>query len=388
MSYGKSIRVAASYLIVSRDFWPNSAAIGDGLMCLARTLSKTNKTYVVTMSRQNLSELDSLESGGTSSISFHIARPLTNSSSGIFFRVIELIYFSFWLLISLLRSNPSIVYMATNPPLLVPFVVAVYCKIFRKKYVYHVQDIHPEATSLLISIPGFVISTFQAVDTWVLNNAYRVVTLTEDMRVSLQARGVKRDDITLIENPSTVSSALSQDKVQGVVFSGNAGRLQLMDIVLEAIERYLQADGQLKFCFVGAGVYKGRLFDLARRYQKFSYEGHVDGETALKITSGYRWALLPIMPEVLSYAYPSKIPGYISAGCEIISVTSHETSLAKWVESSGCGKNVEPSVDALIKCFNELNIQSNTSECIISKRLFSTPDTFANDLYKLLKDNK
>lgn len=377
-----------SYLIVSRDFWPNAAAIGDGLMCLARTLSKNNKTYVVTMSRQNLTELDKLESESVSNISFHIARPLTNSSSGIFFRIIELIYFSIWLSFSLLRLNPSVVYVATNPPLLVPFTVAIYCKIFRKKYVYHVQDIHPEAASLLTSIPGFIFSTLQAVDTWVLNNAYRVVTLTEDMRVSLHARGVRRGDITLIENPSTISNTPSQDKVQGIVFSGNAGRLQLMEVVLEAIERYLQAGGQLKFCFVGAGVYKEVLLDLDRRYQNFSYEGYVDGETALKITSGYRWALLPIMPKVLSYAYPSKIPAYISAGCEIISVTSHKTSLAKWVNSSGYGKNVEPSIDALIKCFNDLYLRPTTVEGIIPKKIFSKTEDFADNLFKLLRNDK
>jgi hypothetical protein len=375
-----------SYLIVSRDFWPNSAAIGDGLILLSRMLSKTNKTHVATMSKHNLSELDKLEGGGVSNVSFHTVRPLTDSSSGIFLRIIELIYFSFWLFVSLLRSKPSIVYVATNPPLLVPFVVAVYCKICRKKYVYHVQDIHPEASSLLMSIPGFVFSTLQAVDTWVLNNAYRLVTLTEDMKVSLQARGVKRGDITLIENPSTISKNLAPNQLQGVVFSGNAGRLQLMEIVLEAIEQYLEADGQLKFCFVGSGIFKERLLDLAKRYQNFSYRGRVDGETALRITSGYRWALLPIRPEVLSYAYPSKIPTYISAGCEIISVTSHETSLAKWLELSGYGKNVEPSVDALIKCFNELYLRPHNDTCIILKKSLSKPNDFANNLYKLLND--
>jgi len=43
-------------------------------------------------------------------------------------------------------------------------------------------------------------------------------------------------------------------------------------------------------------------------------------------------ATLYVMPEVLSYAYPSKIPAYISVGCEIISVTSHKAFLAKWVD--------------------------------------------------------
>lgn len=377
-----------SYLIVSRDFWPNAAAIGDGLMCLTRMLSKTDKVSVVTMSKQNLPELDSAETGHASRIFFLTARPLTTSSSSIFLRIIELLYFSIWLLVSLLRSNPSVVYVATNPPLLVPFVVAVYCKVFRKKYVYHVQDIHPEAASLLMNVPGFVYSSLRAIDVWALNTACKVVTLTEDMKAALQARGVDRTDIVLMENPSAVSNVQFEAKAHGIVFSGNAGRLQLMDIVLDAIEQYLQAHGQLKFCFVGAGVYKERLLDLSRRYQNFTYEGYVDGDTALKITSGYRWGLLPIMPEALSFAYPSKIPAYISAGCEIISVTDHETSLAKWVESSGCGKNVEPSVDALIAFFRNLEAQPRRKPDSTSSLSFATVNGFAENLFILLKGCK
>ncbi|MCW8889572.1 MAG: glycosyltransferase [Sedimenticola sp.] len=375
-----------SYLIVSRDFWPNAAAIGDGLLCLARQLAKTDKVSVVTMSRQNLAELDNAESGHTSSISFLTAKPLTTSSSSIIFRIIELIYFSIWLFVSLLRSSPSVVYVATNPPLLVPFVVAVYCKIFRKKYVYHVQDIHPEAASLLVNIPKFIVSGLKAIDAWVLNSACKVVTLTEDMKTTLLGRGVSKADIILMENPSAVSSVSCQTKTQGIVFSGNAGRLQLMGIVLDAIEQYLQADGQLKFCFVGSGVYKERLLELSKRYKNFSYEGYVDGDTALKITSGYRWGLLPILPAVLAYAYPSKIPAYISAGCEIISVTDHQTSLAKWVESSGFGENIEPSVEALKMCFCNLEALPPIKPDTTSTLSFATIDDFAENLYRILKD--
>ncbi|MET0107029.1 MAG: hypothetical protein ABW072_18100 [Sedimenticola sp.] len=381
----EALNTFMSYLIVSRHFWPNAAAIGDGLMCLARMLSKNDKVSVVTMSRQNLNELDSKESRTDSRISFHTARPLTTSSSSIFFRIIELVYFATWLLVSLLRSNPSVVYVATNPPLLVPFVVAVYCKIFRKKYVYHVQDIHPEAASLLVKIPRFVFTGLRSIDTWVLNGSCNVITLTEDMKVTLQNRGVNKIGITLMDNPSAISSVQLQEKVQGVVFCGNAGRLQLMDIVLDAIEQYLQAHGQLQFCFVGGGIYKGRLLDLSERYHNFSYEGYVDGDTALNITSGYRWGLLPIMPEVLSFAYPSKIPAYISAGCEIISLTDPQTSLAKWIESSGCGKNVEPSVDALIALFRDLEGRPGNESDKTSGLSFATPSDFAENLHNLLK---
>jgi len=374
-----------SYLIVSRSFWPNAAAIGEGLMQLARMLSKTDKVSVVTMSRENLSEMDGIKNEVDSNISFFTAKPLTSSSSHIFFRICELVYFSIWLAISLLRSKPSVVYVATNPPLMAPFITAVYCKIFNKRYVYHVQDIHPESTALLINIPKIIFLGLRSIDTWVLNSAYKVITLTEDMRASLQARGVRKDSVILVENPAFVSNIFSQDQVHGIVYSGNAGRLQLMEIVLDSIEQYLKCRGHLKFCFVGAGIYKDQLLDLSRRYQNFSYEGYVDAETALRITSEYRWALLPVMPEVLKYAYPSKIPSYMSANCEIISVTDSETFLAEWVKSSGCGKNVEPSVESLVDYFKDLDLRKDENLSIIRDTLFNSPQDFAKKLYEVIK---
>ena len=376
-----------SYAIVSRDFWPNAAAIGDGLMCLSRKLSKIDQVSVVTMSRQNLAELDRVEAGvSASKIQFRLAKPLTDSSSGVSMRIFELIYFSFWVAISLVRGRPSVVYVATNPPLLVPFIVSIYCKLFRKEYVYHVQDIHPEATSLLIKLPRFIFAALQSIDTWVLNGASKIVTLTGDMRKTLLKRGVNENNIILLENPSLVYKGGLENKVNGIVFSGNAGRLQLMDIVLAAIEEYIQQGGRLLFCFVGSGVYKGRLQELSDQYETFSYRGYVDGNTALKIASGYRWALLPIMPEVLSYAYPSKIPAYISAGCEVISVTNGESSLAKWVEESGMGHNIEPSFSLLLNYFKSL--EKKQGKDIISKATFYTPEDFAFNLQMILKGNR
>ena len=377
-----------SFLIVSRDFWPNAAAIGDGLMGLARLLSKTDKVSVVTMSRQDLSALDRADCRGVSKILFFIVKPLTNSSSHFLLRILELIYFSLWLLVSLFRARPSVVYVATNPPILVPFVVAVYCKLFNSKYVYHVQDIHPEAASLLVKMPGWVFSTLQSIDAWTLNNACRIITLTEDMKKALLSRAIDRPDIMLMENPSVVLKMPVDEKIQGIVFSGNAGRLQLMDIVLGAIEQYLRGQGTLDFCFVGGGVYKGKLLDLSKKYKNFSYKGYVDGATALKITCAYRWALLPILPEVLSFAYPSKIPAYLSAGCEIISVTDHDTALAKWVESSGCGRNVKPSVEALIGYFQQLEMKLNKIDEPSRRAEFSTPESFSKNLQHILKGCK
>ena len=123
-----------------------------------------------------------------------------------------------------------------------------------------------------------------------------------------------------------VNEYAPKTRKNGVVFAGNAGRLQIMDIVLDAIDEYLDLGGRLEFCFIGAGVYKNRISRLAKKYDRFSYKGYVSAEEALKVSSCYQWGLLPILPAVLNYAYPSKIPSYLSAGAALfllLAVTAH-----------------------------------------------------------------
>ena len=74
----------------------------------------------------------------------------------------------------------------------------------------------------------------------------------------------------------------------------------------------------------------------------------------MAISTEYKWALLPIRGEVLQYAYPSKIPTYISAGCQIISITSGDTELVREIHSNDLGFNVEAIVGDIVAAFESL----------------------------------
>ena len=178
-----------SYMIVSRDFWPNAASIGEGLSLLAKELSASARTSVVTMSNCDIARMSADKLGSSNSLSFFVAKPLTNSSSSFVMRILELLYFGLWLLVSLFRARPDVIYIATNPPILLPLIVALYCKIFRGRFVYHLQDIHPEAANLLLPMPPALLSFLRALDSWSLKSASTVITLTKEMQFVIEQRG-------------------------------------------------------------------------------------------------------------------------------------------------------------------------------------------------------
>lgn len=365
-----------SFMLISRDFWPSAASIGNGLMELARYMSLDGKVFIVTMSAVEIKA-----KAKDKKINFLAIKPLTNSESNIFLRIFEILYFALWVIFSLLRKRPNKVYIATNPPIFIPLIVSTYSLLFRKRFIYHVQDIHPEATSLVFNLPRFLEYILKKIDTWVLNEAHTIITITKDMKNTLLSRGCETE-IHLLENPSD-ESRYEIKKTKGIVFAGNAGRLQNMDLVISAIDKYLSENGSLPFVFVGGGVYSSQLSKLAANHKSFEHVGRVNIQKALKIMRRFEWALLPIKGEVLDYAFPSKLPGYLAASCKIICCTNMKSNLVKWIDRNDLGFSCSENVNSLVSAFKHIETLDVVKQN--SPNLFITPKQFGKSISDICK---
>jgi len=342
-----------SFMIITRDFWPQTAAIGDTLLALARESSLRVNTSVITMSNKAIASIANKMDDQTYDINFHVAKPLTTSETNLLFRIFEIFYFMFFVLFYLFLKKPDKVYISTNPPLFVPFIVALFCRLFNKKLYYHIQDIHPEASKLVLNLPNFIFYLLKKLDTWTINNVEAIITLTNEMKETIANRGCQTK-VFLIENPSKTVGIDRGNFINGIVFSGNAGRLQEMDVILPSIEQYLNDGGRLTFTFLGSGIHSKKLLEMSKNFQNFNFLGYVNGDSALKIANEHKWALLPIKGDALKYAYPSKLASYISAGCNLLCVTDIKSSLALLVKKNKIGIVVEPDVNQLINVFKQI----------------------------------
>jgi hypothetical protein len=212
-----------------------------------------------------------------------------------------------------------------------------------------------------------------------------VLTISEDLRASIAGRGVVKREISIIENPALVTQVSYSQKKEGLVFCGNAGRLQVMEEVLSAVERFYQQGGKLEIAFVGGGVFKEKIKFLDKKFANFSYFGKVSGREALEITARYTWGLLPINPEVLRYGYPSKIPTYLSAGCHLLCVTGARSTLARWITDGGFGIVKEPVIDEIVTGL--FDVERRTSLASPAHRqAFLDPEEFAHELNEVVLD--
>ncbi|WP_237673939.1 glycosyltransferase family 4 protein [Vreelandella profundi] len=340
--------------IVNRSFWPQSQVIGEGLLQFAEQTAQHHSVCVITQADGDLATLLTNKGRGKG-VQLRACKSYTTSSSGLIKRIAEALFFMFWTFISLVRAKPAKVYVSTNPPVVVPLIVAVYCRLFGARYVYHLQDIHPEAANIVVPISGVLFRLLQAVDNYSLRHADAIITLSEDMKVYIQQRSNTQRPIHLLDNPSfDVKPVPMAQRAKDIVFCGNAGRLQRIPLLMSAIRDYLQQGGKLCFTFAGGGVHAPDVKALANAYEQVDYLGFIPATEAAELVNQHRWALLPIDDEVTKYAFPSKSSGYALSGAGVLAICGEDTSVARWVEQLEVGVVCPADSNALVKCFFSL----------------------------------
>lgn len=346
--------------IVNRSFWPQSQVIGEGLLQFAEQVAKENSVCVITQAKGDLAAKLAKEGRGKG-LQIRACKAYTTSASGILKRIAEAVFFMLWTFISLVRAKPANVYVSTNPPVVVPFIVALYCRLFGARYVYHLQDIHPEAANIVVPVNKLFFRLLQSIDNYTLRHAATIITLSEDMKTYIQQRSHTSRPIELLDNPSfEVMPVPMEERTKDIVFCGNAGRLQRIPLLLGAIEDYLKQGGKLNFTFAGGGVHAADVEKLANSYQQVKYLGFIPATEAAELVNEHRWALLPIDDEVTKYAFPSKSSGYALSGSGVLAVCGKDTSVSRWVIKNKTGIVCDANHAALVDCL--FSIENNVSE--------------------------
>lgn len=352
-------------LIINRSFWPIYPVIGEALMRFAEREAKHHEVGVVLQDHAGIRQQLERQQRGKG-VNFYPCKAWTTSGSTIIRRIADAIFFMVWVLIILLWKRPNKIYVSTDPPVLVPFIVMLYSRLFNADYIYHLQDIHPEATNVVMPMNSLVFRFFRWLDVASMRRARLLITLTAKMAQEIQQRsGIEKNSIVILQNPSVAFDGIPAvgEKKNGFVFCGNAGRLQRIPLIIDAIEDYIEQGGSLVFVFAGAGVYAEKLQQLSLKYPaNVVYHGFVSADKAAQLNCEYEWALLPIEDDVTRYAFPSKSSSYVFADALIVAVCSRSTSVADWVVTNDLGVVVEPQAQELCQFFFDVengNINRN-----------------------------
>lgn len=194
-----------------------------------------------------------------------------NHDSSALKRILNYISFAFMaMLFGIFATKKADVIYAYHPPLTVG-VAAAFIKLFRRTpIVYDIQDMWPDtlkATGMLnnnkiLNIIGLVCKlVYRFVD--------HIVVLCPGFKKLLIERNVPKEKISVIYNwcdeqgltqaePAKLEYRQFMQNKFNIVFAGNMGKAQALDIILE-VAKNLQDFPDIQFIFVGGGTETDRL---------------------------------------------------------------------------------------------------------------------------------
>lgn len=274
-------------------------------------------------------------------------------------------YIVFWFL--LFGKKYKVVTVSTAPPVLLAFSVALACKLRGMKLVYHCMDIHPEIGKISGEFKKkWVFYFLKKMDMFTCRVASRVIVLSCDMRHSLLQRDEGlADKVEIINNYNLGGAQLGEqsffDPSDGkfrIVFAGNIGRFQNLDVLIKALALSNGADS-IQLVFVGEGAALNQLKSLALDFnleESIQFIPHQPVEVAKKIISDSQIAVVSLQEEVIRYAYPSKTMTYLSLGVPMLALVEEDSELAELLTGQKLGLVCSPKdITKMSVLFSQLN---------------------------------
>jgi len=342
-------------LLVHRYFWPDTPPYAAMLRHLGEAWSSSGhkisvfsaqpsyKSKVETSSRPTREILGNLE--------IYRARLPFSGDHGAVRRSVNTLFFLAQLAWYIASSRKlELVVMSTVPQVFGPRIASLVARMRGARFVYHIQDIHPESLYAVGRLSqGIVFRFLQRLDTATCRAASQVIVLSEDMRSTLIARdSLLSGKISVIKNPvmrdfDSASPVVSDDLLSSngrtrFMFAGNIGRFQDLGSVVEAALGLTDSD-LIETVLVGEGAAKKDLESLVADSgsSQIRFIPHQTVAVADALIAAADVALITLSPGVAMTAFPSKIINYTKAGTALLVAVEEESELAKIVHKHDLG---------------------------------------------------
>ena len=335
-------------LIIHRYFWPESMSTLPVMLkdIVYLHLQRNDKVSVITGAREEHKEQWNSEFGDSIDIKAFYADIDRNVS--YIQRTINLVRLYFLSFGKIIADKPEVVYTVSYPPLLSSLLAFTLRLISRKsKQVFYVQDI----LSYRIS-NSIVRALYERMFKYSCKRSFRTITLSGEMRsevlriVGTTAENNKDydDKIAVIPNfsPDLYTTVLERvEKRYDVVYAGNHGEAQNLGHFLRTLA-VVQKKKSVKVVFYGEGTSKTDLMQLAEEVGAVvEFNESVSRLEVSRKMMEAKLGLVGAVPDLMRYAFPSKLAAYNSAGVAGLVMCESDSETADWLTENGIGVPID-----------------------------------------------
>lgn len=254
----------------------------------------------------------------------------------------------------ILAQACDVIYVV-HPPLTigVPAIVLSWCK--RAPFVYDVQDIWPDSVieTGMLRAPSLM-RLMEHFSRFVYRRASLVLAITPPARRRIVESGIDESKVAVpllwvtdalfkqAEGAADLRRSLGLDGRFVVMFAGNLGVVQRLDVIVEAARR-MPADSRVMFVLVGDGMDRERLERAARdaALSNIRFLGRQPFESMPQFLKAADVLLVHLKRTPISdYLVPAKVLTYLAAGRAVL--VAMEGPTADLVSRIGAGVVVPP----------------------------------------------
>ena len=260
---------------------------------------------------------------------------------------------STWRVLSLNRPD---VFVIVSPPLLLGAAGWLAGKIKNAPFVFHVQDMQPDAAvGLGMLREGWFIKTLYALESFAYRSAAKVSGITRGMLVKFRRKGVPEEKLIYFPNAISLTTGFDATERGGfraennlpndkflAVYAGNLGVKQGLDQLIEAASLVRNPNVHILIC--GDGAQREALSEQirSRRLPNISMLPLQQGGDYTALLNDADLCFITQQSGSGNSFFPSKLLGLLAQSKPVITVADPESELAEAVTEGNFGRNIPP----------------------------------------------
>jgi colanic acid biosynthesis glycosyl transferase WcaI len=276
----------------------------------------------------------------------------------VFNRMVHEASFTLTSAIKLLFLPAPDVYVVISPPLLLGLVAAFLSMIKRRPFLYHVQDLQPDAALRLGMLkPGLLADLLFAISYFAYEHAARVSSISKAMCDSIQSQGVSAAKVIYWPNWVDISSA-SEVQRRGawkerfgipsakriVSYAGNIGAKQGLEMLIDAaaVVQETHPDVLIVMAGDGAAADDMRRICAEKRVENVLFQNVLSKEDHAALLTDSDLCVIPQKRGSSAAFLPSKLLKILAMGRPIVTNADSDGALYAAVAEGGFGVCAEP----------------------------------------------
>lgn len=248
------------------------------------------------------------------------------------------------------KIKTDLVFMYEVSPMTQTLVGVWYAKRHKIPCYLYVQDLWPENVEIVTGIKNkYIIGSIGKMVDYVYKNCNKIFATSESFVREIVKRGVEANNVSFwaqysedFYKPSQSKqlNEIPNDGIFKIIFTGNVGVAQGLDILPKVAKLLKSTDDKIKFIIVGDGRNKQELLQSVKNLDVedlFCFIGRKPAEEIPELLATCEAAFVSFMDSPLfSMTIPAKLQSYMACGIPVIASAAGET--AKVIEDAQCGR--------------------------------------------------